>query len=187
MATFDPSQPEQWYPVPNFPAYELSSHLRLRSRHTGPRHHKRKRPPTVIKTHRDDRGYSKLLLWKDGRYHNLYLHHVVALLSFGPCPPGQIVRHLDDDKSNNWPHNLSYGTHSDNAEDCKRNGRVVVARGEGKANAVFTDRTVRAIKRLHGYGVAASIIAECFDQPPKQIYSILAGKRWAHVVDEEAE
>lgn len=181
MATFDPTAPEQWYPLPDFPAYEISSHLRARTNHGGPRQCMRHRPPRIIKVFDDDRGYKKLILWKDKKYHNIYLHHIVALLVYGPCPEGQIVRHLDDDKSNNWPANLRYGTQTENAEDCKRNGHFVTLRGEERSNATFSDREVRAIKRLHEYGVSASIIAKCFDREPKRLYPILTGQRWCHI------
>lgn len=51
------------------------------------------------------------------------VHRVVAAEFIGPQPfPGAIVRHLDDDKTNNHVSNLAWGTHSENAYDRVRNG-----------------------------------------------------------------
>jgi hypothetical protein len=51
------------------------------------------------------------------------IHRVVALLFIGPCPDGQMVRHLDDDPENNNVSNLAYGTREDNIADAIRNER----------------------------------------------------------------
>lgn len=40
----------------------------------------------------------------------------------GPRPDGLVVRHLDDDRTNNRASNLAYGTASDNQRDSVRNG-----------------------------------------------------------------
>lgn len=183
MATFDPTQPEVWYPVRDFAAYKISSHLRLQTSHSGPKKHHRKRPPRVIKIHSDDRGYKKLILWRDGKYHNIYLHQVVAELAYGPCPEGLIVRHLDDDKGNNWPSNLAYGTQVENMADAKRNGTARAARGEEHGHADLSDQIILAIRRLHGYGLPASILGPSFGLTNKYVSVILRGGRWPHVAD----
>lgn len=181
MAVFDPTLPEQWYPVPGFPLYTISSHLRLRSHHWGNKRNVVATEGKLIKFHTDDRGYKKLVLWKDGKYHNLYLHRVVAELVHGPIPDGKIVRHLDDDKSNNWPANLAIGTYVENVDDCRRNGNMVVLRGEQRPNAILTERAVIAIRRLAEYGLPVSLLCECFDLKDKTVRNVLDRSRWPHV------
>ena len=53
----------------------------------------------------------------------LRVHEVVALAYLGVRPEGHVVRHLNDDQSDNRPENLAYGTHGDNAADAVRNGK----------------------------------------------------------------
>ena len=179
MATFDPTGPEVWYPVPGFTSYEISSHLRLRSYHLGPQ--RRSRAPRIIQIHKDDRGYGKLILWKDKKYHNLYLHRVVAELAFGPCPAGQYVRHLDDDKSNNWPSNLAYGSGVDNMSDAKRNDRMNPAKGEDAGNSRLTETCVKAIRYLHALGIDRVCLGACFGLSTAGLRNVITGERWSHV------
>lgn len=49
------------------------------------------------------------------------LHSLVMLTFVGPRPMGFIIRHLDDDKTNNKLSNLRYGTYSENAIDAVKN------------------------------------------------------------------
>ena len=50
------------------------------------------------------------------------VHKLVYTAHMGPVPDGQLVRHLDDVKSNNWLSNLRAGSQSDNMQDAVRNG-----------------------------------------------------------------
>ncbi len=178
MAAFDPIAPEVWYPVPEFDAYRISSRLRLMSFHQGNR--RAATTGRIIKIHADDRGYRKLILWRDGRYHTVYLHHVVAELSIGPRPPGMNVLHGDDDKSNNWPENLRYGTQSDNVTDCKSNGHFVTLRGEQRSNTKLCGVGVRAIRSLYGMGVSRGALADAFDVQAGVVRNVTVGARWGH-------
>lgn len=189
MATFDPTRslPEVWHPIPRIPHYEISSHLRVRSLRQHARY-KKTTPPRLIKIALDDRGYRKLVVWegdtpKNRRTRNYYLHHIVAELVYGPCPPDQYVRHLDDDKANNWPDNLAYGTPTQNSDDAKRNGKLKVTRGERKWNAKLTDVQVMAARQLHRMGVPQRLIAFAIGVDPSKIKPILDGRKWAHVDD----
>lgn len=50
------------------------------------------------------------------------VHHLVLEAFVGPRPEGMIGRHLDDDKHNNHPSNLAWGTDTENKADAARNG-----------------------------------------------------------------
>lgn len=85
-----------------------TGHLRVRLYH-------RDAPPRVV----DRRGSLHL-----ERYTDLYVHVAVALAFHGPRPfEGALVRHWDDDPTNNRPSNLCWGTRLDNADDARRNSR----------------------------------------------------------------
>ena len=51
----------------------------------------------------------------------LLVHRGVLLAFEGPCPPGHVCRHLDDNPANNRRTNLKWGTKKENAEDRVRN------------------------------------------------------------------
>ena len=66
----------------------------------------------------------------DGRYPAVQLkgkmhkvHHLVAEAFICPRPEGLLCLHRDDDKLNNTPENLYWGTQSQNQKDSMRNGR----------------------------------------------------------------
>lgn len=99
---------EQWRPVPGYP-FDVSTEGRVREQAT--RRIRNSKPNTL--------GY---VMVSNGRGHKPYLHALVALAFLGPRPSGMQVRHLDDDKSNNRPSNLAYGSCSDNRNDSVRNG-----------------------------------------------------------------
>src|SRR4249920_3616604 len=54
----------------------------------------------------------------------LLVHRGVLLAFEGPCPPGHVCRHLDDNPANNRRANLKWGTKKENAEDRVANARL---------------------------------------------------------------
>lgn len=66
-------------------------------------------------------GYHNHTLFNSGRPVFTYAHTLVMDAFVGPRRDGLIIRHWDDDKSNNVLSNLLYGTYVDNARDAKRN------------------------------------------------------------------
>ena len=53
---------------------------------------------------------------------NRYLHDLVLTAFVGPRPPGAVVRHLNDIRTDNCVENLAWGTYSENQQDIIRNG-----------------------------------------------------------------
>ena len=73
----------------------------------------------------NDKGYKAVYLQtKDGGKKYCYLHILKAkAFLFGPNPLGaNVVRHLNDVKTDNKLINLAWGSYSDNMRDCIRNG-----------------------------------------------------------------
>ena len=54
----------------------------------------------------------------------LLLHRGVLLAFEGPCPPGHVCRHLDDNPANNKRANLKWGTKAENAQDRIKNAQT---------------------------------------------------------------
>lgn len=68
------------------------------------------------------KGYLVITLKKAKSKRQFKVHTLVCIAFLGPRPNMQVVRHLDDNPTNNNLDNLSYGTQSDNMSDRKRNG-----------------------------------------------------------------
>lgn len=145
---------EIWLPIPGYDGYEASNTMQVRSVDheisyinrwgsvtTRISKGKGKLSPGVSKKD----GYLRLQLGKGKR---VTLHRAICL-AFHGLPPSEdsVVRHLDDDRSNNSPENLAWGSASDNMKDSRRNGtwnnQYSVRRGCGKPGHPEEYDTVR--------------------------------------------
>lgn len=76
----------------------------------------RKYKSRVLKQNRNSRGYMCVNLSANGVGKSLAVHRVV-LEGFTGLHPGLVVRHKDNNKSNNRLSNLEWGTHAENMWD----------------------------------------------------------------------
>jgi hypothetical protein len=102
-------------PIPGQPGYEASDQGRVRS-------NKRTGSWMVLAPGTDRAGYLRVGLWQGATRITKRVHVAVAEAFLGPRPEGLEVRHLDDDKSNNYLSNLAWGTPTENHLDRVRNG-----------------------------------------------------------------
>ena len=98
----------------------------------------------------DDYGYKAIRLRTiDGKYKNCRIHVLKAkAFLFGPNPLGyNVVRHLNDVKTDNRLTNLAWGTQSHNTKDCIRNGKfnyeAVVRSGKKTGVKNFAKHTAK--------------------------------------------
>jgi hypothetical protein len=105
---------------------------------------------------------------------------LVAEAFIGPLPfPSAVVRHKDDDPSNNHYQNLEYGTFAENSLDMVLRGRS----GKGSKNpcAVLSESDVlNIVKRLGKLETHRSIAKE-FGVHPVTISGIARGRSWSHI------
>ena len=122
---------EEWRPVLGWEGlYEVSDQGRVRSVDRIVRN----RPGVtltirgqVLKPRVSKGGYLVVWLYNDGARREQPTSRLVCAAWHGPCPPDMECRHLDDDKTNNTPENLCWGTRSENTYDKIRNGRHPMA------------------------------------------------------------
>ena len=111
---------EEWRDIDGFPGYQVSNTGKVRSyinnRHgVGSEPHELKQCTNAL-------GYKSVQL---GRKNRRSVHRLVAdayIDNPDDCP---LVRHLDDDPSNNHMSNLAWGNQTDNMQDCVAHGRLV--------------------------------------------------------------
>lgn len=108
--------------VPGFPAYRIYRDGNLETRwrsgmfYSGFEVEDQWRTP---KLSRHERGYLNVSL-RDGHggKRRTHIHVLVAEVFIGPKPfPKAVVRHLDNDPTNNHVSNLAWGTYKDNEDD----------------------------------------------------------------------
>lgn len=108
---------EEWRPVLGYEGtYEASSRGRIRSL---------PRPNTaggLRRLHQNSSGYLTVRLHANGVSRTHRVNVLICEAFHGPRPEGQVCRHLDDNKLNNTPANLAWGSKSDNGLDAVRNG-----------------------------------------------------------------
>jgi hypothetical protein len=117
---------EEWRKIPGVPwYYEVSNFGRLRSlARIDRRGWKRK---TKILSPTDSEF---IITHKDGTKEWRALAALILEAFVGPMPKWcRVARHLDDDRSNNSPANLAWGTDDDNIKDAIRNGRSFASYG----------------------------------------------------------
>lgn len=118
--------PERWLPIPGHEGfYEASDRGRIRS---CPRtilcRNGVLRPlrGKILAPGSDNGRLIVNLHGRDGRPRTRKVHHLVLEAFVGPRPEGAGCCHWDDDFSNNRLDNLRWATHTDNMQDCLRNG-----------------------------------------------------------------
>lgn len=122
---------EEWRPVLGYEGmYEVSSVGRVR----GVGRFGETRPgviaffkPKILRGGMTKDGYPRVWLTRNNRRTEYRVSRLVCAAWHGPCPEGMECRHLDDNKLNNTPSNLRWGTRSENTYDKVRNGRHPMA------------------------------------------------------------
>ena len=162
---------EEWRPVTGYAGlYEVSDLGRVRSFHTGTAH--------LLRPGRSSNGYLTVCLQLNGDRYSFPVQWLVAEAFIGPRPMNHEVCHYDNNRRNNIPGNLYYGTSKQNAADQIRHGTRL--RGSQKRLAKLTEKTVREIKPLL-YKISQSALAERYNVSPAAIQAIADGRTWRHV------
>lgn len=119
---------ELWKPINDIPDYWVSDYGRVYSVK------KRK----FINGSPGKGGHIDHGLYRDGKRYREYRHRLVAEAFVENPRDLPVVRHMDNDPSNNMPWNLKWGTDGDNVQDCINSGRFRYFTEEDieKANAV---------------------------------------------------
>lgn len=116
---------EIWKPINDYPGYEVSNYGRVRSYKRRGSGHKTLNPtPKVMNPGTDLYGYKIVRLCNNTKRGKMFSIHRLVGIHFIENPHNlPIIRHMDNNPSNNHHTNLKWGTHKDNMEDMVRSGR----------------------------------------------------------------
>lgn len=115
-ASYGAPMTEVWRAVVGFEdLYQVSSRGRVRTLHGG--------RVRILKPWITPDGYLTVDLHRSGQRKHGRVHVLVATAWYGPCPEGNVCRHLNGDPMDNGLENLAWGTFSENSHDTVRHGR----------------------------------------------------------------
>src|SRR3990167_2227261 len=109
----------------------------------------------------------------------LSVHRLVCEAFHGPCPPGNLARHLNDIKGDNRAINLAWGTRCDNWADAKRNGYS--GAGDGHPQSILTEADVVSLRLRALNGEKVSAAAADMGLPLWAAHAAARSKTWKHV------
>lgn len=115
----------------------------------------------------------------DGKQFGTAVGRVVALVFVKGYKEGLVVRHRDDDPTNNVPSNLTWGTQRDNIND--RQTRDRQAKGSGHGSAKLTEKDVIKIRKLLRGARTQRDVATQFGVSTGVISRIKNNHIWSHV------
>jgi len=138
----------------------------------------------ILKQSLDGHGCPRVTLCLHGKQTTHHVAHLVADAFLPPKgPTDQVLRHLNDIKTNNRIENLAWGTRSDNAFDAIRNGKWRAPKGIAHSRAKLTEDDVREVRRLYATGkFTQQELALKFGVSQMTISNIVRRKLWKHVV-----
>lgn len=125
---------------------------------------------------RNQHGHLAVGLWSKNKPKTIYVHKLVALTFLGEQPSiKHEIRHLDGDHRNNHVSNLSWGTSSENTQDCRLHGRMPI--GDKHKNTKILDEDLPKIFEFRRQGFTQEKIASIFGVHRTHIGDILNGSK----------
>ena len=137
----------------------------------------------ILKPHKgDNHGHLNVRLVSDnGKIKEVYIHRLVKETFEGNPKNLPIVRHLDDDPSNNHLNNLMWGTQKDNHEDSVRNGTYRAFTKEDREKHLSVQRTPVICENImtgeKKYFSSQTEAASELGIPQANIWKVLHGER----------
>lgn len=137
----------------------------------------------ILKSVMSTSGYLYVVLYKDGKPYNKYIHSLVMEAFIGSRPESMQVHHKDGDKTNNYLNNLGYTTRSKNIQYSYDNGRVPINHvGENNNQTHFRDKDIPVIRERRSNGETYQSIANDYGVHEGTIRKIVTGKNWGHIL-----
>lgn len=110
---------ERWKLIPGYEGYQVSDLGRVRSLNYNRTGKVRLLNPLFVSS-----GYYQVILFKDKKKKQLYIHRLVVTAFRGPIPPGMVVNHINEIKTDNRLSNLEICTVAQNNNYGTRNERL---------------------------------------------------------------
>lgn len=171
---------------PEYPEILVSNYGNIKTSSTGkPRY-----------TNINKQGYPVIQIKRNGKVKSLKIHRLVAEL-FLPPPPKEmvdkckrehwkvvLVKHLDNDKTNNFYENLEWSDLRGNTKQAWDDGLIEGLQGSKNGRSVLTEDRVHELCRFFELGNGPKAAVEKFGCSRQQASKIRAGFAWKHISDQ---
>lgn len=157
---------EKWMPIDGSTC-DASSLGRIRRRDSG----------EILKFNFSMKGYRRVSIRINGKYHNVEVHRLIAGAFLGKRPEHLETAHLDGDKENNSASNLAYVSAKENEAMKFGHGTALV--GERGVSAKLSNADVAEIRRI-GNTKTAKELASIYGVRDVHIHRIRSGKERPH-------
>lgn len=138
-------------------------------------------------------GYPTVQIKRSGKVKSLKVHRLVAEL-FLPPPPKELVekcerehwkvvlvKHRDNDKTNNFYENLQWCDLEDNTKQAWQDNLITGAKGSANGRATLDEDTVHSMCKFFELGNGPKAAVEEFGCSQQQASKIRAGIAWKHI------
>lgn len=164
-----------WKVIPNFPDYEVDKNGNIRRITSGINTY----PGRLIKPRIDRCGYKRVSLRKDNKDVLIFVHRLVLETFVGPCPEGYQCNHKDGVKSNNHLTNLEWVTNKTNMNHARKNGLLILPKGEKHYRSKLTQKEVDEIRSSYkSWKITMQKLSDDYNVSMSAIQSILEGRTW---------
>jgi hypothetical protein len=123
-------------------------------------------------------GYLQLMLYSERKPIVFSVHRLILLSFVGPCPEGMECLHLNNDKQDNRPSNLKWGSQKQNMEQRQQEGGYAI--GEKHHSSKLTRRNVIWIRKNYPR-ITMGDMGRKFNVTLQAIWLIVHRKNWRHV------
>ena len=141
---------EEWRDIKGYEGlYQVSNTGKVKSLGNGKSNNSNNNKERILKG-KEDKGYLKVNLYKDGKRKS-YLVHVLVATAFLENPEGYTeLNHKDEDKTNNCVENLEYCSRSYNVNYGTRNKKAGKRISEKNTNNPKLSKPVIGINKISG-------------------------------------
>ena len=122
-------------------------------------------------------GYCKVVLRKNSKSYNIYVHQLVAETFILNPENKPEVNHKDGNKLNNWVNNLEWVTHSENLKHAYKIG-LHTHKGINHLWHKLSENDVLCIHGLYLNGMKQKEIGMLYNITQGNIFHIVNGKTW---------
>lgn len=133
----------------------------------------------ILKPDTNHDGYARVGLCKEGLNSTHKVHRLVATAFLQKKDDGNVVNHIDGNKSNNSVKNLEWVTQSENVLHSYQNGLQKPLRGELNGNSKLTQELVNQIRSTYKFGeFGLKKTADMFGVSKRNVLDIIKYRIW---------
>lgn len=174
---------ERWLPVPGYEGiYEVSDMGRVKSlpRKEMRGGHLRSRSGRILRPQSSPSGHKHVILCRDAVKTMRRIHVLVMEAFVGPRPsPEIVVAHCNGVPSDNRLVNLRYATQSENLQDMREHGTLMLGGKNHKTTITADD--VLEMRQLRKSGESLKSLASKFGVCQSTVSNVCRYITWAHV------